>query len=446
MNLGESLLYSPLVSKWSSHKVRITHLLPKALLAAAVATPGLFAIPSGVVQAASPGSGSQVAFRDIHGNDYQLRAAQPAAPAAQSAQGTLTTLSSVAADGLSAAPAPIADNSSLTLGDCLSGDCDTQYTGCHSCGAVGACGCYSAKGLIAGVEATFLWADVEGGGAGSFTVFDAANNPVTGMTNGGSDISGEYGFAPRLWLGYQWDKWGLVGRYWDYRTDGRDFEPFLGPPAPLGFESLTNLRLYTTDLELRRLYCHRGWEGYASFGVRYAHLEVASGLRNTTLLGNELLSASALSGQAAHGTGLTGSLVGARPISKHSSAQLFWSARGSVLWGHSDNEVYTTASAISTLPASAAAFNGASGGGDNTLWIGEVQLGVQWTHQLRCLPGVAFLRVVGEYQYWDTDSDGGAMAFSVADINPGSAILATATAGDTRVDLYGFGISTGFSW
>ena len=44
--------------------------------------------------------------------------------------------------------------------------------------------------------------------------------------------------------------------------------------------------------------------------------------------------------------------------------------------------------------------NGASTAVDDNLFIGEIQLGLEWDYALRCMPANAFCRVALEYQRW----------------------------------------------
>ena len=60
-------------------------------------------------------------------------------------------------------------------------------------------------------------------------------------------------------------------------------------------------------------------------------------------------------------------------------------------------------SLITTDPdavAVAGSVNNASTSVDDNLFIGEIQLGLEWDYALRCLPANAFCRVAVEYQRW----------------------------------------------
>ena len=61
--------------------------------------------------------------------------------------------------------------------------------------------------------------------------------------------------------------------------------------------------------------------------------------------------------------------------------------------------------------------NGASTYVDDNLFIGEIQLGLEWDYALRCLPANAFFRAALEYQRWT-----GGQGYSAANSFAGVAI------------------------
>ena len=85
------------------------------------------------------------------------------------------------------------------------------------------------------------------------------------------------------------------------------------------------------------------------------------------------------------------------------------------------------------------------------MFIGEIQLGLEWDYCLCCLPANAFFRVALEYQRWD-----GGPGFSQADsfagvtiqqqVDPTSIVSTTASADEPQMDLFGFSIGTGLTW
>lgn len=432
--------------------MRMKHLLPKACVAAAVAASGWLGAMAGTAGAVPPTADSPLAFQDYYARVAKDEAA-PAPPASPADLGDHTSLTSYyegasSGDNLSSVQVGGAAKPVPTYNlNAKPASASTRAPAHNYYGVGGPC-CYPARGFIAGVEASFLWADASNGGGGSISTYNGATG--FGLSNSfaspGINGSGNYGFAPRLWLGYQWDRWGIVGRYFDFGTNGMNADPFLSNVNAVGFENFSSVRAYYADLELRRLYCVRGWSGYFSGGVRYALLDLGSGVRSTSLVNGTTLSSSALSGTSAHGTGLTGAIVGFKPLFDHSSVSLFWNLRGSVLWGDSSSGVATGASAMNAL-GNASSYNGAFGSNGSTMWIGQVQLGLQWTHRLRCLPATAFFRVAGEYQYWNTGGGAFAQSTSTALVNPGAAVTAVATAnGDNVLNLYGFTVGTGFNW
>ena len=103
--------------------------------------------------------------------------------------------------------------------------------------------------------------------------------------------------------------------------------------------------------------------------------------------------------------------------------------------------------------AAAGSVNGASTAVDDNLFIGEIQLGLEWDYALRCMPANAFCRVALEYQRW-TGGQGFSAANSFAGVdvevngNPvaGSLGDALAIADAPELDLVGLAVSTGLTW
>ena len=82
------------------------------------------------------------------------------------------------------------------------------------------------------------------------------------------------------------------------------------------------------------------------------------------------------------------------------------------------------------------------------LFIGEIQVGIEWDFALRCLPARAFFRTAFEYQYWDA-STGLAASGSFAGLSTGGDTYQATTGSSAPgliVDFVGLSIGTGFTW
>ncbi len=120
-------------------------------------------------------------------------------------------------------------------------------------------------------------------------------------------------------------------------------------------------------------------------------------------------------------------------------------ARGSVLFGNSTSLVTTGALALNNLGDSGS-INTAAAGTNTTMTISEFQLGLQWDHQLQCIPANAFFRVGAEYQNWNLNNPRSVAATnSIAFLNATST-SAAATASNMNLSLVGVALATGFNW
>ena len=319
---------------------------------------------------------------------------------------------------------PPAKEKSVLGADCCSGDC-LEDTCCDRDWI-----------WLAGTEAAFLSCNPHN----SSTSVTASSGAGTTSGGGGGGYDGMT-YAPRVWLGVEGDCWGLLGRFF-YLSDYSDSSaPFLGNGSIL----TDQLRVYTTDLEFTRKGHYNCTKLDASFGVRYASLDSSGSATALSTDIQTLGAAAAYSASSFNGTGITGGLQGRTPINCCSNLHYFWNVRGSVIWGSSSASAITAAAA-SDNPANANSVNAAFAASDSeSLWIGEIQVGLQWEHQLTCIPANAFFRVAAEYQNWNADNGSGAFATSLA-LTPGAGGAATAQAGDIELDLVGLTIGTGFTW
>jgi hypothetical protein len=316
---------------------------------------------------------------------------------------------------------------------------------------------------IAGVEATFLSPDLNSNGVSlDVEEIDESRHDICSTLS--NDVDSVY-VAPRIWLGVQGCKWGTNLRYWHLQGAEGAFDPSIGGLGTwddfdcgvpdFGFMTCSNLEAYTIDLELTRRFCLNHCAMQAAVGVRHAeieHNEALWGLANTD---EGLLTGFARANRLSRGTGLQFGLYGRRPIFPCSCVHWFYNARWSALWGPTQTSVETFASVQTNpdpnLSGSAASVNGAYTSVDDTLFIGEIQLGLEWDYCLRCIPANAFFRAAIEYQRWDggqgfSASQSFAGATIITDVDPTSIITANASAAEPQMDLFGISLGTGLTW
>jgi hypothetical protein len=315
----------------------------------------------------------------------------------------------------------------------------------------------------AGVEATFLSPDLNSGGV-SFEVEEIDEARYDLCSTSADDIDSFYA-SPRIWLGVQGCAWGANLRYWHLQAAEGSFDPSIGGLGTwddfdcgrpdLGFTSCSNLEAYTIDLELTRRFCVHDCAMLGSVGIRHAdieHNEALFGLANTD---EGFLTGSARANRLSRGTGILLGLYGRKPIYPCSCVHWFYNARWSALWGPTQTSTETFASVLTnstgTPSGAAASVNGAYTNVDDTLFVGEIQLGLEWNYALQCIPAKAFFRAAIEYQRWD-----GGLGFSESQsfagaetINPAvenSILTATAAAAEPQMDLIGVTLGAGLTW
>ena len=306
---------------------------------------------------------------------------------------------------------------------------------CDSCGP--------SRILIGGAEATFLWADVNGQ-AGEVDTFGLSGAPAGSFSSDVTEVD-QLNTAPRVWLGVQGDRWSVVGRFWDYRAGNT----LLGGADTVGFASHSNLRAYTMDLEAGRKYCYRDWNGTISLGVRHALLESDSSIFTTTIPAvDTIVTGFAATDRQFSGTGLTYALSGSRAVRCDSPMSLFWNVRSSILWGTNTAVASAGTSAIGLVGGTADIDNAIATSDSDEVFIFETQAGVQWEHELKCMPASAFFKIAGEYQYWDSSANLTAVASSISRVVSAEVVSADvgadASAGSQELNLFGFTIGAGF--
>lgn len=319
---------------------------------------------------------------------------------------------------------------------------------------------------VSGIEATFLSPDLNDGWA-EFGVVEYANDRFSSFSTGTDDIDDLY-VAPRLWLGVQGCLWGVNARYWHMRANEGSFDPTLGTDGSwdgpncgqqdFGFNSCNDFEAYTVDLEVTRRVClHDCWMQFA-LGVRHAEIEHNAALSAAALADDSVLFGFANAHRQSRGTGLLLGWYGRKPIFPCSCVNWFYNFRWSALWGPTETAAET--GVLTTLTssdpdavASAGSVNGASTVANDTMFIGEIQLGLEWDYALRCLPANAFCRLAVEYQRWSSGtgySQSNSFAGSGIDNN---GVVTAATLGDAfaiadapELDLVGLAVSTGLTW
>ena len=279
-----------------------------------------------------------------------------------------------------------------------------------------------------------------------FSEYEIANEETFGDFHGGVP-SGLF-ITPRVTLGYQGECWGVQARYWRME-EGTDRQvPGIGRNIFDNNSACGLFRAETVDLEGTRLFCWQDWKNQLAFGVRYAQLDEMSASSATQAVDGALFSGSSYARNEFGGAGLTLGLSGYRPVNCR-CFNLFYNVRGSMLWDDRALSIAQTQSTVYTPDTGlAGSENGTLARGNGTMFIGEVQIGTQWNFQLCHNCADAFVRVALEYQYWNTQNTGGADSFSDAFVSDGTTITghAVAHAGDSRTDLIGFTVATGFTW
>jgi hypothetical protein len=316
----------------------------------------------------------------------------------------------------------------------------------------------------AGVEATFLNPDLNTDGV-SIAVEEIDENRHDICTTLSDDLDSVY-MSPRIWLGVQGCCWGTNLRYWHLQASEGSYDPSIGIQGDwigydcgtpdFGFTSCSRLEAYTIDLELTRRFCLNDCAMQAAMGIRHAEIDHNESLWALANADQGLLTGMARANRLSRGTGLMFGLYGRKPIYPCSCVHWFYNARWSALWGPTQTSVETFASVNVTstdpnISGSAASVNGAYTNVDDTLFIGELQLGLEWLYSLQCVPANAFFRAALEYQRWDggkgfsvSNSFAGAEVITTAD--PLSVITADAAASVPQMDLIGIALSTGLTW
>ena len=313
-----------------------------------------------------------------------------------------------------------------------------------------------------GIEATFLRPDLNDGSA-AFGVLEFSDNRFDEFSTASDDVNDVY-MSPRIWFGVQGCLWGANLRYWHLRANEGSFDPTLGSNGDwdgpqcgipdFGYNSCNDLEAYTVDLEITRRVCLYDCAMQFSAGVRHAEIEHDASLNATALADDSVLFAFADAHRVSRGTGIELGWYGRKPIFPCSCVHWFYNFHWSALWGPTETAAETgVLVALTSLDpdavAAAGSVNGASTHVSDNLFIGEIQLGLEWDYALRCLPANAFCRAAVEYQRWSGGQGySAANSFAGVEIDDEPTTLgdALAIADSPELDLIGLAISTGLTW
>ncbi|MEX1042707.1 MAG: hypothetical protein WDZ51_18880 [Pirellulaceae bacterium] len=297
---------------------------------------------------------------------------------------------------------------------------------------------------VIGTEVTFLSPQFHGDGNTGISYENTGIADSLAQLSGPDAFDG-FTYAPRIFLGKQGEKWGVMTRFW-YLSDSNGTalpSDTPGEPAVIASE---RAKAFTIDLELTRQFLRcNGGRTVLSLGVRHAEMESGGAFSTSIVLDDEVISAFASSSSTFRGTGLTFGGWDTRPLHPCCNWYLFTGGRGSVLWGDDTARASSGTTVGSDGGAFGASFDSAIASSDEAVFIGEITAGLQWERRLECFPATAFVRVAGEFQWWHGSGD--AVAFTESNAGAGtSTALATATATGTDMTLAGFSVGTGLIW
>jgi len=269
---------------------------------------------------------------------------------------------------------------------------------------------------------------------------------VEGERTDSADYSlDEMTYSPRVWFGRQGECWGLLTRLWYLSESNMSHDPYHGVAAGdlITTTAGNSITMYTIDLEVNRRLSYRCWDMNLGVGVRHGSLEVGS--QATRALYQDVPNfdyiSSAYTKSQIDATGVTIGLDGRRQILPCHNLSLFWGLRGSVLWGETDLEA--VAHSIISDPAAEIASDYRSY--HETLFVGEVQLGVTWEHRLSCLPANVFVKLAAEYQYWGSDGTP-IWNEAFATVPTGQFSNSLYDADSPSVSLFGLNLGVGLTW
>ena len=235
-------------------------------------------------------------------------------------------------------------------------------------------------GLVGGVEGMAIKPYYSGDGAPN--VDAAASNPFTGFVNY-RQMPYDYKGGFRTWLGYvDGNGLGARVRFFDYRQGAtNDVSGVFTAPAGVFIQS-GSLKLQTYDLEVTKQANFGDWNLQGFAGVRYVKVDQQSIVNSLGIMvdGSDL---------TYKGVGLTGGVEGEAALWTGSPWSIFFSGRGSFLYGkQTDN---TTDLTFLYTPGFRSQNSFAS------IW--EFNAGPQWTTPVAGV-GDVYVRLTADAQYW----------------------------------------------
>jgi len=366
-------------------------------------------------------------------DDYSLTSATQNSGDSQVVNTNAIVNSSSLANQPAPAPAP-------APGPCTSPVCTAPPNCCNTFGEPF---CEPTCVFNAGVEATIFHVQTRG------MVVDSSIEAIpadTTFDQGNSQVFDQVTFSPRIWAGVQQDCWGIEGRFWYLSDSTNRLDPWETLPAgATGQYTMDRIKAYTVDLEGTYSWCYCGNKLTGFLGARYASFEAGQGVdltRDTTPV--DVFNTSAFTKFTFNGAGITVGFVGRTPLTCDGCINAVYGVRGSVLWGEAERTVQTQATVVEDVGA-ATSTNSAFSDDWDTAYIVEALVGVEWDHELKCLPMCAFLRVAAEYQYWNMGNKGSASSDSFAVSDTGFA-QSNGSIGTVENEIFGFTIATGFTW
>jgi hypothetical protein len=269
---------------------------------------------------------------------------------------------------------------------CCDACCDSCCDPC--CG--GCCdNCCQQWFWTAGVEATYLKPHV--------------SNDIEGEDVGSAFSDMEFAAAPRVWLGVEnCNGWGARARYWQYNNSRAFSDIGIIDDEPFGLEGSSFdsfLNAYVIDAEATRRLCIGNWNLLGSFGFRHVQMnQTFHGTFVDIVDGEGAFLFTEQQALGFNGSGLTLGAEAVRPIGC-SGFSLFLNSRGSVLWGHSRTRQLLAEGAVDGEGDFLFAFQSDERFND-TLFMGEFQIGPQWNRRIACINADVFARAVFEAQWW----------------------------------------------
>jgi hypothetical protein len=262
-------------------------------------------------------------------------------------------------------------------------------------GAAAACGTMCdpcGRSIVGGMERSYLRADL------GEEDFDTDINV---------EIDREWEVGNRGYIGVvSANGVGLRGRYFEYDAETFDSE-FVTVDADSDiFEAATIgtlLDLEAADLELTRSGCFCGWRTIASLGARYGHLEYDYAKQDFDVEADSDADVNVeLINRRFNGVGVTGALEGRKAVRCGSQLALFWNARGSAVFGTNEaSNIDVDMDANGSVDVDVDSDETTE---DETLLIGEFQVGFDISRPIACIRSSVYARVGFEYQVWSLDN------------------------------------------